>query len=261
MLCRELARLMFSNDRAYIKLDMSEYMESHSVSRMIGAPPGYAGHEEGGRLTEAVRRQPYSVVVFDEIEKAHKDVFNILLQILDEGRLTDGCGAEVSFKNCIVVMTCNVGFENIGREKECGFLSDKNGEIDDDALDKKTGSALKKLFTAELLNRVDETVVFRFLTASDAREIAEKMLDDLKKRCADVGCFLQFSPDVSAYVADIGCGREYGARNLRRVIRKQIEDVISLEILNGKIKNDSEITVDVFNAGLVFRRNTKANFV
>ncbi len=259
MLCRELARLMFSNDRSYIKLDMSEYMESHSVSRMIGAPPGYSGYEEGGRLTEAVRRQPYSVVVFDEIEKAHKDVFNILLQILDEGRLTDGCGAEVSFKNCIVIMTSNVGFENLGREINFGFLSEKSNKTDEKSLNEKTNSALKKLFTSELLNRVDETVVFRFLTRDDGRKIAEKMLYELQKRCTEAGCFLSFSPDVSSYIADMGCGREYGARNLRRVIRKQIEDVISFKLLNEKINGNCKLNVDVTDGELVFLGDTESD--
>ncbi len=261
MLCRELSKLMFSSDRAYIKLDMSEYMESHSVSRMIGAPPGYAGHEEGGRLTEAVRRQPYSVVVFDEIEKAHRDVFNILLQILDEGRLTDGCGAEVSFRNCIVIMTSNVGFEDLGREVSFGFSTDKNAENDEKKLDKKTNSALKKLFSSELLNRVDETVVFRFLTHEDGKKIAEKMLSELCKRCADAGCFLKISPCVSSYIAEMGCGREYGARNLRRVIRKQIEDVVSLKLLNGRMNKNRELIADVSDGRLVFIGNTEANFV
>ena len=261
MLCRELARLVFSNDRSYIKLDMSEYMESHSVSRMIGAPPGYSGHEDGGRLTEAVRRHPYSVVVFDEIEKAHRDVFNILLQILDEGRLTDGCGSEVSFKNCIVIMTSNVGFEELGREKNVGFSDGKNMDEDDKMLDKKTNSALKKVFSAELLNRVDETVAFRFLTRNDGKMIAEKMLAELRERCADAGCSLNFSPNVSSYIAELGCIREYGARNLRRVIRKQVEDVISLEILNGNVNKDSEITVDASSDGLVFLSNTETNVV
>ena len=261
MLCRELAHLMFSADKAYIKLDMSEYMESHSVSRMIGAPPGYTGYEEGGRLTEAVRRQPYSVVVFDEIEKAHKDVFNILLQILDEGRLTDGGGVEVSFKNCIVIMTSNVGFENSDREVKFGFACGDNRYEDGKDRNKKTSSALRNMFSAELLNRVDETVIFRFLTSDDGRKIAEKMLSDLKKRCAYAGCEVSFSPRVSAYIAELGCGKEHGARNLRRVIQKHVEDVISFELLNGNIKKENNVFVDVNGGKLVFISNTATNCV
>lgn len=261
MLCRELAGLMFSHDRSYIKLDMSEYMEAHSVSRMIGSPPGYAGYEEGGKLTEAVRRSPYSVVVFDEIEKAHRDVFNILLQILDEGKLTDGCGCEVSFRNCIVIMTSNAGFEDQGREIKFGFLQDGGACKDGVVSKQKTDSALKKLFSAELLNRVDETVQFRFLNRNDGKTIAGKMLSDLEKRCFGAGCFVTFSENVSEYIADAGCGKEYGARNLRRVIQKQIEDVISLKLLKGEINREQRISVDVSGGELVFASDTATNFV
>ena len=261
MLCRELASLMFSGDKAYIKLDMSEYMESHSVSRMIGAPPGYSGYEEGGKLTEAVRRQPYSVVVFDEIEKAHKDVFNILLQILDEGRLTDGSGVEVSFKNCIVIMTSNVGFENSDREAKFGFTCGNDGCEDEKKLNKKTNTALRNVFSAELLNRVDEMVIFRFLMPDDGEKIAEKMLTDLQKRCANAGCDVSFSPRVSSYIAKLGCGKEHGARNLRRVIQKHVEDVISFELLNWNCRKNNVFFVDVNDGGIVFENDNATNFV
>ena len=258
MLCRELAKQLFSSDSAYIKLDMSEYMESHSVSRMIGSPPGYAGYGDGGKLTEAVRRNPYSVVVFDEIEKAHKDVFNLLLQILDEGRLTDSSGAEVNFKNCIVIMTSNAGFERPDKDIRFGFSSES---FDEKEHVTKADKALKGLFSSELLNRVDETVIFRYLDKNDGCKIADKMLSELKKRCSDAGCEILFSPCVGDFIASAGCKKEYGARNLRRVIQKKIEDAVSARLLDGSVSGDKRLFADIENGELVLKESETVNFV
>ncbi len=235
MLCKELASYLFSGKRSFIKFDMSEYMEAHSVSGLIGAPMGYSGCEEGGRLTEAVRRNPYSVVVFDEIEKAHPDVFNLFLQILDEGKLTDSAGVQVNFKNCIIIMTSNAGFEKGSADKSFGFASDRCENAEKNAHDN-----LKKIFTSELLNRVDEIAVFRRLQISDCYRIAETMLQETVQRCKTIGVEVVYSENVPLAIADFGGISEYGARKLKRTIQKEIEDNIAILLLD---KNVNKISV------------------
>lgn len=236
-LCKTLAQAMFGDENAIIKLDMSEYMEKHTVSKLIGSPPGYVGFDEGGQLTEKIRRKPYSVVLFDEIEKAHPDVFNMLLQILEDGVLTDSQGRKVSFKNSIVIMTSNVGASKITERKQSlGF-----GESGSDAnmsIKELVTADLKKTFKPEFLNRIDEIIVFNQLEKSDIEEIAKRMLKTLEKRLADMNIRVEFSQDAISALADAGFDKTYGARPLRRAIQSKIEDKLSELILEEKMKPD-----------------------
>lgn len=254
-LCKALAEAIFGDESAIIRIDMSEYMEKHTVSRLVGSPPGYVGYDEGGQLTEKVRRKPYSVVLFDEIEKAHPDVFNILLQILDDGILTDSQGRKVDFKNTVVIMTSNIGARLITQKsKSLGFdtKSDKDkaeksyNELRDAVIDE-----LKKVFRPELLNRIDETIVFHKLTADDIKKICGIMLVSLKKRMQDLGHTLNFTDKAIEHLAKAGFDDVYGARPLRRAIQSQVEDLIADEMLGGKVKENSNITVDEKEGKLV----------
>ncbi|MBF0569816.1 MAG: AAA family ATPase, partial [Candidatus Omnitrophica bacterium] len=227
-LARALAEYLFDDQNALIRLDMSEYMEKHSVSRLIGAPPGYVGFEEGGQLTEAVRRRPYSVLLFDEIEKAHPDVFNTLLQLLDDGRLTDSQGRVVNFKNTIVIMTSNLG--NV-----------EGGENVQDAL--------RSFFRPEFLNRIDEVVVFRRLDRQDVAKIADIQLEILKNRLAERRIELTVADEVRAWLAERGYDPLFGARPLKRLIQRSVQDGIALKILKGEIKDGQAIKV-VLKAGV-----------
>lgn len=237
-LCKALAMAMFGDEDAMIRLDMSEYMEKHTVSRMVGSPPGYVGYDEGGQLTEQVRRRPYSVLLFDEIEKAHPDVFNMLLQILEDGILTDAQGRRVDFKNCIVIMTSNIGAKLIS--KEVGTLGFSTGEsggaLSHDSIRESVMGELKKAFRPEFLNRVDDIVVFHQLSSEDIREIARRMLKILVKRVAEMDITISFDEEVIKMIADVGFDPVYGARPLRRAIQSQIEDKLSEEMLEGKLK-------------------------
>ena len=241
-LCKSLAEAMFGDENAIIKLDMSEYMEKHTVSKLIGAPPGYVGFDEGGQLTEKIRRKPYSVVLFDEIEKAHPDVFNMLLQILEDGVLTDSQGRKVSFKNAIIIMTSNVGASKITDEKlALGFVQEdgKNLSIEDLVM-----PDLKKTFKPEFLNRLDDIIVFNQLDQNDIEEIAKRMLKSLKKRTADLGIELDFTDNAITELAKEGFDKTYGARPLRRAIQSKIEDRLSELILDKTIGEGSKCTVD-----------------
>ena len=242
-LCKALAEAMFGSEDAIIRLDMSEYMEKHTVSRIVGSPPGYVGFEEGGQLTEKVRRKPYSVVLFDEIEKAHPDVFNILLQILEDGMLTDSQGRKVDFKNTVVIMTSNIGARLITDKKTSfGFTSADDA---DDALeaDIKTEvlEELKKHFKPEFLNRVDDTIVFSKLGFEDIKKIAENMLLNLKKRLAALEVEIEFDTSAIEAIANVGFDKVYGARPLRRAIQSQIEDALSEKLLDGSVKKGDKI--------------------
>ena len=242
-LCKTLAGAMFGDENAIIKLDMSEYMEKHTVSKLIGAPPGYVGFDEGGQLTEKVRRKPYSVVLFDEIEKAHPDVFNMLLQILEDGVLTDSQGRKVSFKNTIIIMTSNVGASKITEQKQSlGF-----GNDDTDAkktIEELVMPDLKKTFKPEFLNRLDEIIVFNQLDKSDIEEIARRMLTTLEKRLKDMDIEIAFSDSAVSALADAGFDKTYGARPLRRAIQSKIEDRLSELILDNTIKPHTKVNVD-----------------
>lgn len=241
-LCKSLAEAMFGDENAIIKLDMSEYMEKHTVSKLIGAPPGYVGFDEGGQLTEKIRRNPYSVVLFDEIEKAHPDVFNMLLQILEDGVLTDSQGRKVSFKNAIIIMTSNVGASKITDEKlALGFVQEDGKKL---SIEDLVMPDLKKTFKPEFLNRLDDIIVFNQLDQNDIEEIAKRMLKSLKKRTADLGIELDFTDNAITELAKEGFDKTYGARPLRRAIQSKIEDRLSELILDKTIGEGSKCTVD-----------------
>ena len=236
-LCKALGKAMFGDENAVIRFDMSEFMEKHSVSRMVGSPPGYVGYDEGGQLTEKVRRKPYSVVLFDEIEKAHADVFNMLLQILDDGVLTDSQGRKIDFKNTIIIMTSNIGARLIsGDSKTIGFDStDENGMPSDKKIQANVMRELKNTFRPEFLNRVDEIIVFKKLTKEEIKEIAVRMLEKTKERLKEMNIEINFSNEVISEICEKGFDAVYGARPLRREIQSKIEDPLSEKILDGSI--------------------------
>ncbi len=250
-LCKALAEAMFGSENAIVRLDMSEYMEKHTVSRLIGSPPGYVGFDDGGQLTEKIRRAPYSVVLFDEIEKAHPDVFNILLQILEDGRLTDSKGRTVSFKNTVIIMTSNIGARHLTeKRKSLGFAeSDSAEEVN--AKEAVLGE-LKKAFKPEFLNRVDDIIVFNKLTRDEICLIAENMLGTLNKRLNDMNITAVFTKNAVEKIADEGFDPVYGARPLRRAIQSKIEDVLSEKILESSVKSGDTVTVDCLDGKLVF---------
>ena len=254
-LCKTLAASMFGDENAMIRLDMSEYMEKHTTSRLVGSPPGYVGYDEGGQLTERVRRKPYSVILFDEIEKAHPDVFNMLLQILDDGILTDSQGRKVDFKNCIIIMTSNIGAKLIaGSGSALGFGNEKGSSMSDEKIKEAVMGELKKAFRPEFLNRVDDIIVFRKLVKEDIREIAKRMLSSLTKRVAAMGITVEFDETATEKIADAGFDPVYGARPLRRAIQSQIEDKLSEEILEGKINAGEACICKADGDGFVFEK-------
>ena len=255
-LSKALAEFLFGTEEALISLDMSEHMEKHTVSRLIGSPPGYVGHNEGGQLTKAVRSKPYSVVLFDEIEKAHPDVFNVLLQILEEGHLTDSQGRKVDFRNTVIIMTSNVGAREITRENPLGFGTSNKGGLSDKDIHNAVMAELKKLFRPEFLNRVDETIVFKSLTSEDIAQIIELMVDDLRQRLIARGMSIELTPEAQAYIAKQGTDTTFGARPLRRAIQRLVEDPLSEEILEGKWQEGSVILVDYVGDELVFAPGT-----
>ena len=238
-LCKALAAAMFGSENMMIRLDMSEYMEKHTVSRLVGSPPGYVGFEEGGQLTEKVRRNPYSVVLFDEIEKAHPDVFNMLLQILEDGILTDSQGRKVDFKNTVIIMTSNVGARMI-TEKKISFGFGESQDSNKDVKELVMGE-LKNTFRPEFLNRVDDIIVFNKLDKTEITEIAEKMLNNLSKRTENLNITLSFDPSVKSALAEIGFDEVYGARPLRRKIQNRIEDELSEKLLSKSVKNGDKV--------------------
>lgn len=241
---RALAEFLFDDERAMIRLDMSEFMEKHSVSRLIGAPPGYVGYDQGGYLTEAVRRRPYSVILFDEIEKAHQDVFNILLQILDDGRLTDGHGRTVDFKNTVVIMTSNIGSQ---------LIYDLGGR-DDVQMEEEVMEALKHHFRPEFLNRIDEVIMFRSLTREHLRQIVEIQLHNLYKRLADRKLQMELTDAAKDYLGEVGYDPAFGARPLKRLIQRNIENPLAMKLLSGEFIEGDTIVVDRGQEGLVFRK-------
>ena len=247
-LSKALAEALFDDENKIIRLDMSEYMEAHSVSKLIGSPPGYVGFDDGGQLTEQVRRKPYSVVLFDEIEKAHPEVFNMLLQILDDGRLTDSHGKIVSFKNTIIILTSNIGSDKLSKTNiDLGF--------NDGSKDDKTTimlSELKKYFKPELINRIDNIVIFNKLTPQVLKDIAKKMLSDLNKTLKQSGVELKFTTATLNYLVKNGTNDEFGARPLRRLITTKIEDELADKMLKGDVKSGDSILIDCKNDKLVF---------
>ena len=252
-LCKALAEAMFGSENMMIRLDMSEYMEKHTVSRLVGSPPGYVGFEEGGQLTEKVRRNPYSVILFDEIEKAHPDVFNILLQILEDGILTDSQGRKVDFKNTVIIMTSNIGARLITDKKvSFGFGDDTLSDRDESNIKSRVLEELKSAFRPEFLNRVDDIIVFSKLTQSEIEQIAGKMLDNLKGRLKNLNITIDFTGDVISALAEKGFDAVYGARPLRREIQNRIEDTLSEKILDGSIKNGDDVVCDYKDGKFTF---------
>lgn len=253
-LCKALAEVMFGNEDAMIRIDMSEYMERHTVSRLVGSPPGYVGYDDGGQLTEKVRRKPYSVVLFDEIEKAHPDVFNILLQILEDGRLTDAKGRTVDFRNTVLVMTSNVGAHTIRKQKVLGFAGTDNSKDSEYEKMKNTiMDELKRTFRPEFLNRIDETIVFHTIEEEHLKAIVDLMLKNLAKRLAENEIYLEITEEAKLHLAEQGFDPLYGARPLRRVIQRKIEDNLSEEMLAGNIKEGQKVLVDISDGKLVFK--------
>ena len=250
---KALAEAVFGSEQSMIRVDMSEYMEKHSVSKMIGSPPGYVGHEEGGQLSEKVRRNPYSVILFDEIEKAHPDVFNILLQVLDDGHITDSQGRKVDFKNTIIIMTSNAGAQVIVEPKKLGFAVSDDEKQNYDRMKNSVMEEVRRIFKPEFLNRIDETIVFRSLNKDDMKQIVALMLKELTNRCEkQMGIHLTVRDSVKKYIVDKAYDPKYGARPLRRQIQNDIEDELAEEILSGKVKKDTEVTVTVHKEKIVF---------
>jgi ATP-dependent Clp protease ATP-binding subunit ClpB len=231
-LAKALAELLFDDERAMVRIDMSEYMERHTVSRLVGAPPGYVGYEEGGQLTEAVRRRPYSVILLDEIEKAHADVFNVLLQVLDDGRLTDSQGHVVDFRNTILIMTSNAGSEFIV------------AEANDDDVRRRVQGVLRDLFRPEFLNRVDETVIFRRLTEEELRRIVDLQLRRLERRLEERKIALEITDEARALLAREGYDPAFGARPLKRVVQRRLENPLAMALLEGRIVDGEGVRVD-----------------
>ncbi len=243
-LSKALAEAMFGDQNAMIRVDMSEYMEKHSVSKFIGSPPGYVGHEEGGQLSEQIRRKPYSVVLFDELEKAHPDVFNILLQVLEDGHITDAQGRKVSFKNTIIIMTSNAGAQAIMSPKHLGFLGGNDAAATYERMKEGINEEIKNIFKPEFLNRIDETIVFRSLSKDDLREIARMQLDIVVKRCKEqMGADVGYSDNVVDYILEKGYDEKFGARPIRRAVQTEIEDALAEEFL--KKRNIKHISIDI----------------
>jgi ATP-dependent Clp protease ATP-binding subunit ClpB len=241
-LARALAEFMFDSEQAMVRIDMTEYMERHAVARLIGAPPGYVGYEEGGQLTEAVRRRPYSVILLDEIEKAHQDVFNILLQIMDDGRLTDGQGRTVDFKNTVLIMTSNVGSQFIAAEA----VEEKARE--------QVQETLTQTFPPEFLNRVDDVVIFHRLSKEDLAKIVELQVAQLAARVREKGLEIELTDRARELLGNLGFDPTYGARPLKRIIQKNLVDVLALKLLEGEFSEGDKVKVDAADGELVFEK-------
>ncbi len=252
-LAKTLADYFFGSEDNIIRVDMSEFMERHTVSKLIGSPPGYVGFNDGGQLTEQVRRKPYSVILFDEIEKAHPDIFNVMLQILDDGLLTDSKGRKVDFKNTIVIMTSNVGARGIEDPTPLGFsIAENDSEARYEKMKDVVNDELKKTFRPEFLNRLDDTIIFQQLTQSEIREIVDIMMKDLFKRIEAQGMTLTLTDEVKDFLSTEGYSPAYGARPLRRVIQKHIEDPLSEDVLMGKFKDGDTINAKMKDDTIVF---------
>jgi len=255
-LVRALAQFMFDDENAMIRLDMSEYQERHTVSRLIGAPPGYVGYDEGGQLTEAVRRRPYRVILLDEIEKAHPEVFNTLLQLLDDGRLTDGHGRTVDFKNTVIIMTSNAGVELIKRESALGFSRQKGAsgqQQNYEDMKEKVLAEVRKTFRPEFLNRLDEIIVFHELSEEHLREIVDLMIKDLQQRMMERKLDIVLTEEAKSWLAKTGYDPLYGARPLRRAIERYVENPLSSKVLGGEFNDGDTVLVDLEDEQLTFK--------
>ena len=252
-LSKALADAMFGTDNSLIRVDMSEYMEKHTVSKLIGSPPGYVGYDEGGQLSEKVRRNPYSVVLFDEVEKAHPDVFNVLLQVLDDGHITDSTGRVVDFKNTVIIMTSNAGAENIVAPKSLGFASSSTDEQIHDDMKNKVMDEVRRMFRPEFLNRIDDIIVFHMLKKEQIGQIVDIMMKTINDRIMEqMKLSVELDDDAKAYIVDKGYDAKYGARPLRRTIQNEIEDELAERILEGKIKAGNRVLVTVKDKKLDF---------
>ena len=253
-LCKALAEAVFGSEEAMIRVDMSEYMEKHSVSKLIGSPPGYVGYDEGGQLSEKIRRHPYSVLLFDEIEKAHPDVFNILLQVLDDGHITDAQGRKVSFKETIIVMTSNAGASRIVQPKKLGFLSTDDEKVNYENMKAQVLDEIRKVFRPEFLNRIDDIQVFHQLTKEDMRKIVDILLKDLVGRCrSQMGITLRVTAAVKNDLIKKSYEPRYGARPLKRAIQTRVEDRLAEELLNGQIREGDTVTLALKNSEIVVK--------
>ena len=252
-LSKALAEAVFGSEQAMIRVDMSEYMEKHSVSKLIGSPPGYVGYDEGGQLSEKVRRNPYSVLLFDEIEKAHPDVFNILLQVLDDGHITDAHGRKVDFKQTIIIMTSNAGAQAIIEPKKLGFMSAQDEKQDYERMKSNVMEEVRRLFRPEFLNRIDEIMVFHPLNKQHIRRIVTLLLKNLELRCREqMDIQLKITDSVKDYLAEAGYDSKYGARPLRRAIQTKLEDTLANEILEGNIRRGDTVKVQLHQKKLKF---------
>ena len=250
-LARTLAEFLFGDEAALISLDMSEYMEKHTVSRLVGSPPGYVGYDEGGQLTEAVRRKPFSVVLFDEVEKAHPDVFNTLLQILEDGRLTDAQGRSVDFKNTVIIMTSNLGTADL-RKAQLGFAK-ADAEVSYEKMKEKVNDALKNHFRPEFLNRIDETIVFHELSREEVTQMVDMMTKRVTTQLMSQGLTLQLTPEAKLLLVEKGYDPMLGARPLRRAVQRLIEDSLSEKLLWKEFTAGQTIIVDAVNGEMTFR--------
>ncbi len=259
-LCKTLAEALFGDENAMIRVDMSEYMEKHSVSKLIGSPPGYVGYDEGGQLSEKVRRHPYSVVLFDEIEKAHPDVFNILLQILEDGILTDNQGRKVDFKNTVIIMTSNVGAQKITGKarKTLGFGGEAGEDQTFERIRGEVMGELKNMFRPEFLNRIDDIIVFNRLSEEEIGRIAEGMLKNVASRMTEMEVTLDWTEAAKQHLAKAGFDPVYGARPLRRAIQSQVEDLVAEAFLKGEIKKGGQVTLDEQDGRLTLKEHAQA---
>jgi ATP-dependent Clp protease ATP-binding subunit ClpC len=262
-LARTLAWFMFDDENAMVRLDMSEYQEKHTVSRLIGAPPGYIGYDEGGQLTEAVRRRPYRVILLDEIEKAHPEVFNSLLQVLDDGRMTDGHGRTVDFKNTVVIMTSNAGVELIRRESAIGFAirreDVKARQASYEDMKDKVMTEVRKTFRPEFLNRLDEIIVFHALNEEQLRQVIDLLAKDLQARLTEKKLNMEITEKAKSWLAKEGYDPVYGARPLRRALEKYVENPLSIKVLSGEFKEGDTVLVDLVEDELTFKMKGKSS--
>jgi ATP-dependent Clp protease ATP-binding subunit ClpC len=253
-LTKALAEALFGDDEALIRVDMSEYMEKHSVSKLVGSPPGYVGYDEGGQLSEKIRRKPYSVLLFDEVEKAHPDVFNILLQVLDDGHITDAQGRRIDFKNTVIIMTSNIGARNIVSPKKLGFTHETDKDKNYSDMKKNVMDEVKKLFKPEFLNRIDEVIVFHSLSVQDISEIVSILFAQLAKRLFNnLKIVVKLDDLARDYIVKEGFEETYGARPLKRAIQSKIEDRLAEHILDDKIKEGDEVLITTENGELLFK--------
>jgi len=256
-LARSLAEFLFGDEDAMITLDMSEYMEKFSVSRLTGAPPGYVGYEEGGELTEKVRRRPYSVVLLDEIEKAHPDVFNILLQIMDDGRLSDNLGHTVDFRNTVLIMTSNLGADQIVSGSSVGFQAEKESSLSYEEMKNRVMSELKRGFRPEFLNRLDEVIVFHALSKEEIKKIVDMLLVEKKELLKERGIDIEVAEEAKELIAQEGYDPDFGARPLRRAIQKLIDNSLSEEVLKGRFKEGDSVLIEIKDGHIAFSKKDK----